>query len=145
MYGFDATDSALYTLLRKDARQSVSELARILGVSRSTVQDRIARLEDRGFIRGYTIREGRDIAGRAVQALVTLKVKPKAQEEVIAYCRGQENVIALYTIAGEFDIAAVLRADTTAALDKALDAIALQGGVERTQTSVVLSTKFERG
>ncbi|MCK5574732.1 MAG: Lrp/AsnC family transcriptional regulator, partial [Sphingomonadales bacterium] len=56
----DATDQKLLSLLRENARASTSALARDLGLSRSTVQDRINRLEKRGIVAGYTVRLGEE-------------------------------------------------------------------------------------
>lgn len=140
----DETDKKLLEVLRDNARISLSSLSRVLGLSRSTVQDRISKLEGRGIIAGYTVRLRPDIAAREIRAQVMLKIVPKALDEVVSFCRRQRAVTALHTISGEFDLAAMLRAETTAELDEAIDAIALLKGVERTQTSVILSTKFER-
>ena len=49
-------EQALLSLLRANARASTAELARQLGVSRTTVQSRIERLEQRGIIAGYGVR-----------------------------------------------------------------------------------------
>ena len=49
-------DELLLSLLREDARASTADIARRLGLSRTTVQNRIARLEAQGVIRGYTVR-----------------------------------------------------------------------------------------
>jgi len=140
----DDRDKKLLAELRGNARLSLSALARILGLSRSTVQDRISKLERCGIIAGYTVRLGQDYAAREIRAQVMLKIVPKAQDEVVSFCRKQPAVTELHTISGEYDLAAELRAETPAALDAAIDAIALLKGVERTQTSVILSTKFER-
>jgi len=140
----DKTDKRLLAELRQNARLSLSALARILGLSRSTVQDRITKLEQGNVIAGYTVQLGQHYAAQEIRAQVMLKIVPKAQDEVVAFCRRQPEVAALHTISGEHDLAAVLRADTTADLDAAIDKIALLKGVERTQTSVILSTKFER-
>lgn len=141
----DDLDKKLLTLLRSNARLSVSALARELRVSRSTVQDRIGRLEDRQIIAGYTVRLGTQASERRVRAFVMLKISPKSQDAVVAFCKSNVYVRALYTLAGEFDLAALVSADTTIELDEALDAIARVRGVERTQSSLLLSTKFERG
>lgn len=140
----DATDKRLIDVLRQNARISMSALSRVMGLSRSTVQDRLSRLEVSGVIAGYTVRLGSDYAGREVRAQVMLKIMPRAQDEIVAFCKRHTAVTRLYTISGEFDLIASLRADSTAALDNALDEIGRIKGVERTQTSVVLSTKFER-
>ncbi|MBO6506572.1 MAG: Lrp/AsnC family transcriptional regulator [Kordiimonadaceae bacterium] len=140
----DETDKKLVDVLRDNARISLSSLSRVLGLSRSTVQDRISKLENRGVIAGYTVRLRQDIAAREIRAQVMLKIVPKALDDVVSFCRRQNAVTALHTISGEYDMAAMLRAETTAELDDAIDAIALLKGVERTQTSVILSTKLER-
>jgi DNA-binding Lrp family transcriptional regulator len=51
----DALDERLVTLLRHDARCSVSDLAVDLRVSRATVRARMERLERSGDIIGYTV------------------------------------------------------------------------------------------
>ena len=50
------TDSKLLSLLKANAREPTASLARKLGLARSTVQERIARLERSGTIAGYTVR-----------------------------------------------------------------------------------------
>ncbi|MGV8944510.1 winged helix-turn-helix transcriptional regulator, partial [Thermomonas sp.] len=49
-------DELLLSLLRENARASTAEIARRLGLSRTTVQNRIERLERQGVISGYTVR-----------------------------------------------------------------------------------------
>jgi len=52
----DNTDKQLLALLRKDARMPVVNLAKVLNVSRATVQNRINKLEQSGVILGYTVK-----------------------------------------------------------------------------------------
>lgn len=140
----DQTDKLLLEALRQNARMSLSALARVVGVSRSTAQDRLTKLEERGVIAGYTLRLGEDFSGREVRAQVMLKILPRAQDEVVAFCRRHAGITRLYTVSGEYDLIAHLRAESTAAIDDVLDELGRLKGVERTQTSVILSTKFER-
>ena len=56
----DATDRALIALLRANARASTADLARQLGIARTTVVARLQRLERSGVIVGYTVRLGQD-------------------------------------------------------------------------------------
>ena len=58
MQTLDETDCKLLALLRTNAREPVASLARSLDMARSTVQERLERLEKAGTIAGYTIREG---------------------------------------------------------------------------------------
>ena len=55
-----AADEALLSLLREDARASTAQIARRLGLSRTTVQSRIERLQRSGVIAGYTVRVADD-------------------------------------------------------------------------------------
>ena len=55
----DNTDRQLLTLLRKNARMPVVNLAKELKVSRATVQNRINKLERKGIILGYTQAQAR--------------------------------------------------------------------------------------
>ena len=54
----DDIDKNLIQTLSDNARTPLTELARKLGVARTTVQSRIDRLEKTGTIRGYTLRMG---------------------------------------------------------------------------------------
>ena len=72
----DHLDRRLIQLLQANARESTAMLARKLGVARTTVVARLARLESSGQIVGYTARLGGDAAGRSVQAFVGVTVSP---------------------------------------------------------------------
>ncbi len=63
-----ASDQRLLSLLREDARASTAQIARRLGLSRTTVQSRIERLEREGVICGYTVRT-RDDSGDGKAAI----------------------------------------------------------------------------
>ncbi|MBV8405752.1 MAG: Lrp/AsnC family transcriptional regulator, partial [Gammaproteobacteria bacterium] len=67
----DDTDRKLIGLLRNDARTSVASLAKALGVSRGTVQNRMVRLAADGTIVGYTVRLKPDIEEQRIRAFMT--------------------------------------------------------------------------
>src|ERR1700690_2269443 len=52
----DDIDTRLIAALREDARAPAAALARTLGLSRTTVQSRLERLERQGVVAGYTVR-----------------------------------------------------------------------------------------
>ncbi|WND04164.1 Lrp/AsnC family transcriptional regulator [Temperatibacter marinus] len=139
----DKKDEKLVALLRRNARLSTSEIARQIGMSRTTVQDRINRLEDIGVIAGYTLKMG-EKGETGVRAHVMLKIQPRAQVAVVASMKKMDEVLSIYTISGEYDMIAIVGASTTSALDYALDTLGGIEGVERTKTSILLTTKLER-
>jgi DNA-binding Lrp family transcriptional regulator len=144
MATLDDTDRKLLNLLRADARESVSALARKLDLARSTVQERIARLERSRIITGYTIRSGEDFAERQIAAHVMISVDPKMAASVTADLKKMSEVRSLAAISGTFDMMAEVAAETTAKIDTILDAIGRLKGVQKTMSSIVLSVKFER-
>ncbi len=144
MAQLDATDRELLALLRANAREPVSALARKLDLARSTVQERIARLERSRVIAGYTIRTGEDFAERQIAAHVMISVDPKMAASLTADLKKMPEVRSLSAISGAFDMMAEVAAETTARIDTILDAIGHLKGVQKTMSSIVLSVKFER-
>jgi DNA-binding Lrp family transcriptional regulator len=71
----DDTDRQLLSLLRDNARASVASLAKVLRVSRGTVQNRLARLEADGTITGYTVRLKPQAEGHRIRAFMTVAVE----------------------------------------------------------------------
>lgn len=140
----DTIDQNLLALLRANAREPVAVLARKLNLARSTVQERIERLERRGIIAGYTIRQGVSHADRQILAHVMISVDPKMAASVTSDLKKMPEVRTLAAISGTYDLMAELEAETTARIDAVLDAIGHLKGVQKTMSSIVLSVKFER-
>ena len=140
----DTLDRRLLALLQADARTSTADMARQLGVARTTVLARLARLERSGVIVGYTVRLGQDEAGRGVEAYVGITTAPKAAALVTQRLAALPELRQLCSVSGEFDYLALLRAESTARLDALLDEIGAIEGVTRTTTSVVLARRIDR-
>jgi len=140
----DQIDRELIALLQANARESTANLARKLGVARTTVVARLARLEAEAVIVGYTARLGSEAMDRGVQAYVGISLSPKAQREVIKKLSRLPELRQLASVSGEFDYMALLRAETTMRLDALLDEIGEMEGVIKTTTSVVLALRVDR-
>ncbi len=142
----DQTDRDLIALLQANSRDSTANLARKLGVARTTVVARLARLERNGVIVGYTVRLGRDDQRPQVRAHVGITLQPKSARDVVRRLQKLPELLQLSSVSGEFDYIAMLRADTTARLDALLDEIGEIEGVLKTTTSVVvLALRVDRG
>ncbi|MEO3999704.1 Lrp/AsnC family transcriptional regulator [Mesorhizobium sp. CAU 1732] len=137
-------DQQLLSLLTENARAPVAELARILGLSRTTVQARIERLERDKVIAGYTIRLTRAAERALIRAHVLITVKPKHAARTVADLKEMREVRTLHSVSGEVDLIAMVAAASVDALDSVIDRIGELEGVERTQTSVILATKIDR-
>lgn len=140
----DALDIRLIELLTENSRASITQLAQQLGVARATVQERMQRLERNGPLRGYTVRLAPEYQAQQITAHVMIAADPKKQATLTRALQKMPKVRALYTISGQYDLIAIVRENSTQELDACIDAIGTLDGVERTISSIVLSTKFER-
>lgn len=140
----DAIDEKLILALRENARASTAELARRVGRSRTSVQSRLERLERQGIILGYGVRLAPGHDAGAVRAHVMIKVGPKEIRSVTAALRAIPQVRVLHSVSGEADLIAIAVGASVAEMDQVIDRIGALEGVERTTSSIILSTKFER-
>ena len=138
-------DSRLIQMLTQNARLSNSELSRRLGVSRSTVQARIERLEQTGAILGYTLRLNPARDQHVVQAHVSISVSPKLQAAVERHLLKLRGLATLFATSGTDDLIAIVQADSMTELDQCLDAIRDTDGVQDTRSAIILSTRMPRG
>lgn len=141
----DQRDEILLHQLQRDARQSVSALARQVGLSRTAVQERINRLQRDGVIQGYTVKLNPAWLAGQLTAFISMVVDPKRNNRVIAALEKLPALQALWSVSGRNDLVALVRAPTTAEIDQLLDEVGTIDGVTRTESSIILSTKFDRG
>jgi len=137
-------DSKLIDLLRANAREPTASLARKLGLARSTVQERIARLERDGTIKGYTVRIADDVEANRLRAVVMISTDPKQADRVSVELKRMPEVRSLAAVSGSYDLVAQVETDTPARIDVLLDRIGRAPGVARTVSSIILSEKFAR-
>jgi DNA-binding Lrp family transcriptional regulator len=140
----DDLDRRLVALLQADARASTADLARRLGVARTTVLARLQRLEREGTIVGYTVRLAQAEAGAGVEAFVGITAEPKAGRDIALRLAALPELRLLCSVSGEVDYMAVLHAGSPARLDALLDEIGALPGVLKTTTSVVLARRIDR-
>jgi DNA-binding Lrp family transcriptional regulator len=140
----DETDRALLALLRENARAPTAELARRLGVSRTTVQSRLQRLERRRAIVGYTVVVPDEAEAALVRAHVLITLAPKQAGAIDAALRRIPEVRVLHSVSGPFDLIAIVAAASIGELDALIDRIGALDGVERTTSAIVLATRIQR-
>ncbi len=136
----DATDQALLSQLRTNARASVATLAHRLQVSRGTVTNRLTKLEDLGIIVGYTVRLRPDVQEGSIKAWMSIAEEGNQTRAVIASLLGEPAVATLHDTNGRWDLLAELRADNLQAVSQTLERIRLIKGISNTETSIHLET-----
>ena len=101
-------------------------------------------MQERGVIAGYTVQYGRGRERKPIAAHVLIKVAQKLTRRVCDALNGMPEIDALYAISGDYDLIAEISAESTEELSGLLDDVANLGGVERTNSSVILETRFRR-
>ncbi len=139
MKRLDELDRRLIEMLRDDARLPTATLARRLGVSRGTVQNRIDRLVAEGVLLGFTVRLAGDVETAGVRALVSIEVRAAETRAVVAALRRMPEVRRLHSTNGRWDLVAEIATDDLAALDATLTAIRTLKAVANSETSILLS------
>lgn len=139
MTGLDDLDLRLIGLLRDDARLPNATLARRLGVSRGTVQNRIERLLQSGLLLGFTVRLRGDAAAGAVRAMMAIELRAADARQVVAALRRMPEVGRVHSTNGRWDLVAELDTPDLAALDRALTAIRAMKAVANSETSILLA------
>jgi Lrp/AsnC family leucine-responsive transcriptional regulator len=106
----DATDQAILDALASDARQSASQVGRIVGLSPPAAKRRIDPLEQIGLIRGYTVLLDHRITGSQIEAFIELRFAPGTQDaEVDTAVTDLPEVVESFTLAGDPDALARVR------------------------------------
>ena len=139
-----AKDKDLLNLLQANARAPVSELARKLGLSRSTVQDRLRRLEEQRVIAGYGIRLNEKTEAAGLSAWLSISVEASQQLAVARALTKIAAIEVLQAVSGKVDFVALVKAPTAGEMDEVLDSVTQLSGVKAIETAVILSTKLDR-
>lgn len=140
----DDKDRRILEALREDAQETTKAIAETTGIPRTTVHDRITRMEDRGIIRQYTVIPDYEALGEATTAFVFLTYDARSsvsQEDVAAELGDIEAVYEVHMISGDWDIIAKVRGESLEQIgDLVIDRVRDLGGVGQTQTSTVFRT-----
>jgi Lrp/AsnC family leucine-responsive transcriptional regulator len=130
----DETDRRLLIELQEDARLSLAELGRRVGLSPPAVAERVRRLTDDGVIRGFRTDVDPRALGYALSAIVRIRPAPRQLAKVADLARATPEVVECHRITGEdcFFIKAHVR--DVEHLEEVIDRFTLFG---QTTTSVM--------
>ncbi|KGM54585.1 hypothetical protein N799_09155 [Lysobacter arseniciresistens ZS79] len=143
MKPLDATDRTLIALLQDNARLSTVALARAVGLARSSVQERLQRLESAGVIAQYTVRLGS--GGDPLQAWLLLRYADGFScDDVMPLLAALPAVRTCHSVAGEIDMLVLVQADTPSELADLREKIVAFKGVDDVTTMPVLRVALDR-
>ncbi|WP_175423750.1 Lrp/AsnC family transcriptional regulator [Inhella inkyongensis] len=112
----DRLDRAILAQLQRDARISLAELGKAVGLSSSPCWARIKRMEEAGVIEGYTVRLNAAALGLGDTVIVQLTLDSHSDEALFAFGRALADipeVLDAYLVSGDYDyIIRIAVADT---------------------------------
>jgi DNA-binding Lrp family transcriptional regulator len=138
----DALDARLLETMRAHPRVGLTELARLLGVARGTVQARVDKLVAREVIAdfGPTVRPAR--LGYPVLAFLSLQIAQGLVAEAVQHLQALPEVLEVHGTSGSSDLLCRVAARSTDHLQEIIATVLASPAVQRTDTSVVLSTQI---
>jgi Lrp/AsnC family transcriptional regulator, leucine-responsive regulatory protein len=143
----DPTSRRILQLLVADGRASYQAIADEVGLSRPAVMERVKRMEEAGFILGYTARLDRARMGYPITAFVAVRYPPSdgvMSEPPIDDLVGNPNVLECHHVAGEDCYILKVAAESLPQLEQVLRLVRESGRPASTRTTIVLSSVFEK-
>ncbi len=141
----DAIDRKLLALLQADARASFTALARDAGLSRTAIQERMAKLERDGVILGYTVRIADRPKAPTTRAMLSLRIRTRPCAAVLDRFRNWPEVVACYSLAGPVDAMLIVEAEDAPALSRLVDRLSAVPGVGGIETAPILAESVRTG
>ncbi|HJV23675.1 MAG TPA: Lrp/AsnC family transcriptional regulator [Holophagaceae bacterium] len=139
----DDLDRRIIAELSVDARLTQVALAARVGLSRTSVQERLKRLERDGVIQGYTLRLGRE-RPQGLRAYLLVKGTGASHDRAVRALEGFPEVRVADSVSGDIDLVLQLEADRLEDLTRIRDEVAKLPGVASTQTLLVMAPRFDR-
>lgn len=136
----DPTDRKILALLQADGRATYGQLGELVSLSAPAVKRRVDRLRASGAIEGFSAIIDHAAMGWTTEALVELFYRPGVTlDEVARHLRAHPEVVEAWSVTGEADALARVRAADNRDLERLITALQHDGLVERTRSQIVLS------
>ena len=137
----DDLDQRLIAALRHDARSAISDLAATLGITRATVRARMARLQERGDIVGFSVVTRADVAPDPVRGLMMVGIEGRGTDRIMRQLSAMPELRAVHATNGRWDVIVEIGAPSLEVFDTVLHRIRRLDGVMNSETSLLLSTR----
>jgi len=137
----DQIDMAILTLLREDARRTVTDIATRVNLSLAPVKRRIDRLEQSGVIRGYTVLVDPGVLRPVIRVFCSIRLAADASEDVLAWLLESFGEIdEVSAVSGDDDFLVQLHVETVERLQWLLNELRRHPRVMATRSLIVLRT-----
>ena len=137
----DSYGRKLLDELQANARLSVAELGRRIGLSATATAERMKQMEEVGILRGYTVEIDREALGLEVLAFIRMSCGGQQYHRLLDYVQTLEEVRECHHLTGGDDLLLKVTTTSLANLEALIEALLPYGTLI---TSLVLSTPVER-
>ncbi|MCI4434294.1 MAG: Lrp/AsnC family transcriptional regulator [Thermoplasmata archaeon] len=137
----DEIDLKILDILKTDARSSLEEISKNVGISKSTVHYRIKRMIDKGVIEKFSTKLNYKALGYDIYALSCVKAKyhQHSMEEIAKKIRQVDGVESVFVILGEMDFLITIRAKNKDELKRIVEKIISFPEIDHSSTYLVIS------
>ena len=137
----DDVDKKIIQALTDNARMPVSDLSRLVNLSRNAVTHRIQRLEKSNIIKGYqvTLSDGLPVKDAVVAIMMVYRKDRMRGKEVIKYVEKVSEVVSCYIMSGDYDVILNVQARSHERIHEIWQDISALSSVDDTRTTFVLS------
>jgi Lrp/AsnC family leucine-responsive transcriptional regulator len=137
----DTANVALLRELQEDARLSLAELGRRVGLSAPAVADRLERLEEAGVIRGYRAEVDPRALGYALAVVLRIRPAPRELKKVAELAQRTPEIVECHRITGDDCYLMKAHVRDVDHMEELIDRFAIYG---QTTTSIVQSSPVAR-
>jgi Lrp/AsnC family leucine-responsive transcriptional regulator len=139
----DERDLDIVAALQEDARATYADIGRRVGLSASSVHERVRKLERTHVIRAYRADVDPEALGLFVTALIAVTpLDPTQPDDLPDRVREFREIEDCFSVAGESNYVLKVRTKTTSELEELIRRLREKGEVQ-TRTTIVLSVPFE--
>ncbi len=136
----DNIDIQILNILSNHARLTISEISNQVNLSIPAVSERVKKLETSGIIDKYTVILSPKILKKSLTAIMLVSIKRPSLDEFIHIVEDSKDVLECHYIAGDYDYLLKIITEDASTLEALLNRIKDVKGVQKTKTTVVLST-----
>ena len=140
----DSVDKKILSILKNNARNSVSNIAEEINLSIPATSDRIKKMEDMNIIVGYKTIVNPQKIGLDILALITIISESSADYgKIITYANQTDEIVECFATTGRGSHILIVQTKNSQSLDQLLRTIQSWPNVIRTETQIILSANKE--
>ena len=144
---FDEIDAQILDLLQTDGRLTNAAIAEKVGLTTSTVYERVKKLEKKEIIQRYVAVVDPNKLGKPITAFIRLVIGTApgedyaaCKQDFVAKCLAEPDILECHSVAGEECYLLKVRVADTANLEKLLERLRSYTLVAKSISNIVMST-----